>query len=75
MNYNEYQDKIKSLNISSIKLTQIIGVSKTTPPAVWKRKNSVPILVERFLELLEKLPEDERVLYIHHKLKEAENKA
>jgi hypothetical protein len=71
MSYKEYQDIIKVLNISSVKFTKIIGVSETTPPAVWKKKGIVPIIVERFLELLEKMPEDERVLFIHHKLKES----
>jgi len=69
MNYKEYQSKLKELDLSSKQFSQLVGVVETTPPAVWKRKDSLPIVIERFLEVLEKLPEDERVLFIHHKLK------
>jgi hypothetical protein len=70
LTYQEYEEKIKELNISSGKFAKLVGMARTTPSAVWKRKNVVPIYIERFLELLEKLSEDERILFIHHSLKE-----
>ncbi len=69
MTYQEYENKIKTLNLSSSKLAKIMGMARTTPSAVWKRKNEIPIPIERFLEIFERLEEDERVLFIHNKLK------
>jgi methyl coenzyme M reductase subunit C-like uncharacterized protein (methanogenesis marker protein 7) len=73
LTYQEYENKIKKLKISSGKLAKIVGMARTTPSAVWKKKDIIPIHIERFLEVFEKLPEDERVLFIHHKLKESDN--
>ena len=70
MNYQEYQSSVKELNLSSGKFAKIVGVARTTPSAVWKKKDIIPIFAERLLEVLAKLPEDERVLFIHHKLKD-----
>ena len=72
MKYIEYRKKLKEFNLSSGGFAKIIGLVETTPSAVWKRKGAIPIFAERFLEVLDKLPENERVVYIHHKLKEAE---
>ena len=74
MNYLEYQSSVKRLNLSSSKFAKILGIARTTPSAVWKKKNLIPIFAERLLEVLAKLPEDERVLFIHHKLKESSEK-
>ena len=73
MNYNNYREKLKELKINSVKLSQIVDFHKDTPSSLWKKRDEIPKSISIVLELLEKLPEDERVLFIHHKLKEAEN--
>jgi len=73
LTYQDYEIKIKKLNLSSGKLTKIMGMARTTPSAVWKKKGDIPIPIERFLEVLEKLTEDERILFVHHKLENYKN--
>jgi hypothetical protein len=65
---------MKDLNISSAKFSQIVGISENTPSAVWKKKNEIPNIVSIVLELLNRLPESDRVLFIHEKLKESQEK-
>jgi hypothetical protein len=72
MDYLTYKEKLKNININNISLSRIVDFHKDTPSSLWKKKNEVPKTISIILELLEKLPEDERVLFIHHKLKEAE---
>jgi len=74
VDYSQYKENLKKLKLSSIEFMQILDMNKKTPATNWRRQNRVPKVVEILLETLWKLPEDERVLYIHHKLKEAENK-
>jgi hypothetical protein len=69
MNYNEFKKKLKTIRLSGKDLTAILEIDKTTPSAYWKKRDEVPIYISILLELLEKLPEDDRILFIHHKLK------
>ncbi|EJF06110.1 hypothetical protein ThvES_00018290 [Thiovulum sp. ES] len=73
MNYSTYKDKLKLININGVTFSKILDFHKDTPSSLWKKKNEIPKTISVVLELLEKMPEDERVLFIHHKLKEAEN--
>jgi len=70
MDYNRYKEKLKELDINSVTLSRIVDFHKDTPSSLWKRKDEVPKSVAIIIELLAKLPEDERVLFIHHKLKD-----
>jgi len=72
MDYNKYREQLKKLNINGITLSKIVDFHKDTPSSLWKKRNEVPNSIAIILELLEKLPEDERVLFIYHKLKSAD---
>jgi len=72
MEYIEYKKAIKSLNLSSLNFSKIVGISESTPSSAWKRKNEVPQMAEVVLELLEELPVEKRLLFIHSKLKEVQ---
>jgi hypothetical protein len=69
LNYTEYKDNLKKLNISSLELMKILEMNEKTPATNWRRKNEIPKVIELFLETLWRLPEDDRVLFLHHKLK------
>jgi DNA-binding transcriptional regulator YiaG len=73
MKYMDYRKIIKKLDITSSKFTKIIGVSENTPSSNWKQRNEIPEPVTVILELLSKMPEHERVLYIYDKLKAKTN--
>jgi hypothetical protein len=72
LNYEEYKTNLKRLKLSSIEFMKILNMNEKTPATNWRRQNKIPKVVELFFEMLWKLSEDERVLFIHHKLKEAE---
>jgi len=74
MDYITYKKQLKNFNLNSTELSRIVDFHKDTPSSLWKKRDKVPTTISIILELLEKLPEDERVLYIHHKLKEAESR-
>jgi predicted transcriptional regulator len=71
MEYSELKKLQKKLKISNINLSKLSGFHTTYLPQLKNRK--IPQSLITIIQLLEKMPEDERVLFIHHKLKEAEN--
>jgi hypothetical protein len=75
MNYSEYKEHIKKLELTSIKFMKMLNMNEKTPATNWRRQNKVPKVVEILIEVLFKLPEETRVLYIFNKLKDAENNA
>ena len=51
----------------------ILEMNEKTPATNWKRKGEVPKFVEILFDSLNRLPESDRVLFIHEKLKESQN--
>jgi hypothetical protein len=70
LEYLTYKKKLKNIGINSNIFTKLLSIGKTTPSTHWKTKNEVPKSIEFILDLLEELPEENRVLFLHRKLKE-----
>ena len=50
--------------------TTLLDIHKNTPTTNWKPKDRIPPNIEIVLELLEELPLEKRLLFIHNKLEE-----
>jgi hypothetical protein len=74
LNYEEYKNKLKDLRISSLEFMNILEMNEKTPATNWRRKNQVPKFVEVLFDSLNRLPESDRVLFVHEKLKESQKK-
>ena len=74
MDYINYKKNLKRLNLTSSNLMKLIDGNLYTPSSNWKPKNEVPKTIEIILELLNRLPENDRVLFIYEKLKESQEK-
>ena len=66
MDYKKFKEKLKILKLSGIDFAKIFGIAKTTMTVGWN-KNGVPIWAVRSLELLERLPIEERGGFIYSK--------
>jgi hypothetical protein len=72
MEYETYKKRLKSLDLTNSKFTNLIGIGSSTPSTNWRVKGEVPKTVDFIIELLEELPIEKRLLLVHNRLKEAE---
>jgi predicted transcriptional regulator len=71
MEYIEIKKLQKKMKITNITLGKLAGLHPDYIPRLKHRE--IPAGLITIIQLLEKMPEDERVLFIHHKLKESDN--
>jgi hypothetical protein len=69
MDYKEYKNKLKSLDLNNSKFTELVGIGNSTPSTNWRVKNEIPPTIGFIIELLEELPIEKRLLLLHKKLK------
>jgi len=72
MDYETYKKRLKSLDLTNSKFTDLIGVGSSTPSTNWRAKGEIPKTVGFIIELLEELPVEKRLILVHHKLKEVQ---
>ena len=66
MDYKEFKEKMKKIDLTGVKFAKIFGIGRTTMTVGWN-KNGVPTWAVRSLELLEKLSTEDRGGYIYSK--------
>jgi hypothetical protein len=69
MNYDEYKNKLKSLDLNNSKFTALVGIGNSTPSTNWRVKDEIPATIGFIIELLEELPLEKRLMLLHKKLK------
>jgi hypothetical protein len=69
MLYRKFKLNLSKLNLSINDFCKIENISLATPTK-WKQKNEVPTYVKNIIELLEMLPLEQRLVWIHNKLEE-----
>jgi hypothetical protein len=70
MNYIEYKNRLKNLDLNNNKFTSLVGIGNSTPSTNWRVKDEVPQTIGFIIELLEALPTEKRLVLVHEKLKE-----
>jgi hypothetical protein len=66
MEYVEFKQKMKSIGLTGTGFAKIFGIGRTTMTVGWN-KNGVPTWAVRSLELLEKMPIEDRGGFIYSK--------
>jgi hypothetical protein len=71
MSYEEFKNKLKLMRMSITDFANMMEMRHSSISGKWSKK--VPVYAIYIIELLEKLSEQDRVLFIHEKLKEVQN--